>query len=123
MHGQILAGHELHDERAESPRPRKARLVVRGGKLLESVHRRDVGTVQRRERLCLAPESCEPIRVRRERTGHPSLPAHLKLHHSFPTPDGSAAICVWEAESSTALPVLRRIIRCEDHQRGGVDFA
>lgn len=31
-----------------------------------------------------------------------SLPA-LKLHHSFPTPDGSAAICVWEPDSITAL--------------------
>jgi hypothetical protein len=32
-----------------------------------------------------------------------SLPAHLKLHHSLPTPDGRAAVCVWEADSITAL--------------------
>jgi hypothetical protein len=34
----------------------------------------------------------------------PSLPAHLKLHHSIPTPDGRNAICVWEAES---IPTLK----------------
>lgn len=31
-----------------------------------------------------------------------ALPApapHLTLHHCFPTPDGSHAVCVWEAES------------------------
>lgn len=28
-----------------------------------------------------------------------SLPAYLTLHHCFPTPDGSHAVCVWEAES------------------------
>jgi hypothetical protein len=33
----------------------------------------------------------------------PALPPHLKLHHSIPTPDGSTAICVWEAESITTL--------------------
>ena len=33
----------------------------------------------------------------------PSLPAHLKLHHSIPTPDGRTAICVWEADSITTL--------------------
>ena len=33
----------------------------------------------------------------------PSLPAHLKLHHSIPTPDGSTAVCVWEADSITTL--------------------
>ena len=33
----------------------------------------------------------------------PSLPTHLKLHHSIPTPDGSTAICVWEADSITTL--------------------
>ena len=40
---------------------------------------------------------------RRAQAALPSLPAHLKLHHSFPTPDGTAAICVWEADSITAL--------------------
>ena len=33
----------------------------------------------------------------------PSLPPHLKLHHSMPTPDGTHAICVWEAESIATL--------------------
>jgi hypothetical protein len=33
----------------------------------------------------------------------PSLPAHLKLHHSIPTPDGTTAICVWEADSIATL--------------------
>jgi hypothetical protein len=33
----------------------------------------------------------------------PSLPAHLKLHHSIPTPDGKTAICVWEADSISTL--------------------
>jgi hypothetical protein len=32
-----------------------------------------------------------------------SVPAHLKLHHSLPTPDGRIAVCVWEADSITAL--------------------
>ena len=32
-----------------------------------------------------------------------SLPAHLKLHHSFPTPDGRRATCIWEAESIDTL--------------------
>jgi hypothetical protein len=33
----------------------------------------------------------------------PSLPAHLKLHHSFPTPEGRNAICIWEADSIATL--------------------
>jgi len=33
----------------------------------------------------------------------PSMPAHLKLHHSLPTADGSNAVCVWEADSITTL--------------------
>jgi hypothetical protein len=33
----------------------------------------------------------------------PSLPAHLKLHHSIPTPDGRTAVCVWEADSIDKL--------------------
>jgi hypothetical protein len=28
----------------------------------------------------------------------PSLPESLRLHHCFPTPDGTHAVCVWEAE-------------------------
>ncbi|MGH7578998.1 MAG: hypothetical protein ACREM9_02420 [Gemmatimonadales bacterium] len=27
----------------------------------------------------------------------------LKLHHTFPTPDGTRAVCVWEAESVEAV--------------------
>jgi hypothetical protein len=30
----------------------------------------------------------------------PALPDSLVLHHCFPTPDGSHAVCVWEAESA-----------------------
>jgi hypothetical protein len=29
----------------------------------------------------------------------PSLPANVKLHHSYPSADGRKAVCVWEAES------------------------
>jgi hypothetical protein len=29
----------------------------------------------------------------------PKIPATAKLHHSFPTKDGTRAVCVWEAES------------------------
>jgi hypothetical protein len=28
----------------------------------------------------------------------PMLPPYLKLHHVFPTPDGTHAVCVWEAQ-------------------------
>jgi hypothetical protein len=28
-----------------------------------------------------------------------ALPAHLALHHVFPTPDGTHAVGLWEAES------------------------
>jgi hypothetical protein len=28
-----------------------------------------------------------------------ALPAHLTLHHCHPTPDGTHAVCVWEAGS------------------------
>ena len=31
------------------------------------------------------------------------IPSHLKLHHTFPTPDGSRAVCVWEAASVEAI--------------------
>jgi hypothetical protein len=33
----------------------------------------------------------------------PSVPSHLKLHHSIPTPDGRKATCVWEAASIETL--------------------
>jgi len=29
----------------------------------------------------------------------PALPPNMALHHCFPTPDGTHAVCVWEAES------------------------
>jgi hypothetical protein len=32
-----------------------------------------------------------------------NIPSHLKLHHTFPTPDGSRAVCVWEAASVEAI--------------------
>jgi hypothetical protein len=32
-----------------------------------------------------------------------SLPSHVRLHHTFPTPDGTRAVCVWEAESVEAV--------------------
>lgn len=28
-----------------------------------------------------------------------ALPPHLRLHHVFPTPDGTHAVCVWEADT------------------------
>jgi hypothetical protein len=33
----------------------------------------------------------------------PTMPAHLKLHHSVPAPEGNVAVCIWEAESVDAL--------------------
>jgi hypothetical protein len=40
------------------------------------------------------------------------------LHHTFPTPDGSKAVCIWEAASVEALrnliePVIGRVSRNE----------
>lgn len=29
----------------------------------------------------------------------PALPPNLSLHHCYPTPDGSHAVCIWEAEA------------------------
>lgn len=29
----------------------------------------------------------------------PQLPPYIVLHHVLPTPDGTHAVCVWEAES------------------------
>jgi hypothetical protein len=33
----------------------------------------------------------------------PKVPATAKLHHSFPTKDGTRAVCLWEAESVESL--------------------
>ena len=45
----------------------------------------------------------------------------IKLHHTFPTPDGTRAVCVWEAESPDVLrgllePVIGRVSRNEYFQ-------
>jgi hypothetical protein len=32
-----------------------------------------------------------------------SIPSQLKLHHTFPTPDGDRAVCIWEADSVDAV--------------------
>lgn len=32
-----------------------------------------------------------------------SVPSPLKLHHTFPTQDGTHAACVWEGESVSAV--------------------
>ncbi len=42
----------------------------------------------------------------------------ITLHHTFPTPDGTRAVCIWEAESVDTLrnflePVVGRISRNE----------
>jgi hypothetical protein len=47
-----------------------------------------------------------------------TMPADLKLHHTFPTPDGTRAVCIWEAESVDALrnflePLLGGVSRNE----------
>lgn len=34
------------------------------------------------------------------------LPASVKLHHVFSTPDGTKAVCLWEAGSITAVKDL-----------------
>jgi hypothetical protein len=47
-----------------------------------------------------------------------NLPPQVKLHHSFPTPDGTRAVCIWEADSVDAVrdflePLLGRVSRNE----------
>jgi hypothetical protein len=42
----------------------------------------------------------------------------IKLHHTFPTPDGTHAVCIWEAASVDALrnllePLIGRVSRNE----------
>jgi len=39
----------------------------------------------------------------RAQVGIASVPAHLKLDLSIPTPDGTTAVCVWEADSIAAV--------------------
>jgi hypothetical protein len=45
-------------------------------------------------------------------------PPNVKLHHSFPTPDGTRAVCIWEAESVDAVrnflePLFGKVSRNE----------
>lgn len=47
-----------------------------------------------------------------------ALPPPLRLHHTFPTPDGTHAACLWEADSAGALraflePLVGRYSRNE----------
>ena len=47
-----------------------------------------------------------------------TLSPDIKLHHTFPTPDGTRAVCIWEAESVDAVrnvlePVIGRASRNE----------
>ena len=46
------------------------------------------------------------------------LSPDLKLHHTFPTPDGTRAVCIWEAASIDAVrnvlePALKGLSRNE----------
>lgn len=43
-----------------------------------------------------------------------TLSPKIKLHHTFPTPDGTRAVCIWEGESVDAVrsvlePVIGRV--------------
>ena len=45
-----------------------------------------------------------------------TLPPNVKLHHTFTTPDGTRAVCIWEAESVEAVrnvlePLVGRVSR------------
>lgn len=47
-----------------------------------------------------------------------NLPPKVKLHHTFPTPDGKRAVCIWEAESVNAVrdyldPLTSKVSRNE----------
>jgi len=47
-----------------------------------------------------------------------NLSPKVKLHHTFPTPDGTRAVCIWEAESVDAVrdliePQLGKVSRNE----------
>ena len=50
-----------------------------------------------------------------------SISPKIKLEHTFPTPDGTHAVCIWEAASVDELrnlmePLIRRISRNEYFQ-------
>ena len=47
-----------------------------------------------------------------------TISPEIKLHHTFPTPDGTHAVCIWEAASVDALrnllePLIGRVSRNE----------
>lgn len=47
-----------------------------------------------------------------------TLSPDIKLHHTFPTPDGTRAVCIWEADSVDAVrsvlePVIGQVSRNE----------
>ena len=47
-----------------------------------------------------------------------TFPPALKLHHTFPTADGTRAVCIWEADSIDAVrnflePAIGRVSRNE----------
>jgi hypothetical protein len=47
-----------------------------------------------------------------------TFPPEVKLHHTFPTPDGTRAVCIWESDSVDTVrkflePVLGRVSRNE----------
>ena len=47
-----------------------------------------------------------------------TFPPQVKLHHTFPTPDGTRAVCVWEADSIDAVrnllePAVGKVSRNE----------
>jgi hypothetical protein len=47
-----------------------------------------------------------------------TLSPKVKLHHTFPTPDGTRAVCIWEGESVDAVrsvlePLIARVSRNE----------
>jgi hypothetical protein len=47
-----------------------------------------------------------------------AFPPQVKLHHTFPTPDGTRAVCIWEADSIDAVrdilePAVGQISRNE----------
>jgi len=50
-----------------------------------------------------------------------TFPSEVKLHHTFPTPDGTRAVCIWEAASVDAVrntlePLIGNISRNEYSQ-------
>jgi hypothetical protein len=50
-----------------------------------------------------------------------SLPKDVKLHHIFPTPDGTRAVCLWEADTIEAVrnvlePMIKGLARNEYFQ-------